>query len=687
MVNFTSLSYEVFQDNQTSAKLDALFYSFDVFDTVITRLTGSPDSVFLLLGKQLLRSRSISCSAEVFARYRISAERATLKNIRERTILSDIYRELQSSLNLAPEQCKAIADAELQLQQSLLRPIPCQAKSIHKLRQDGHNVHYISDMHLPSAFIENILTDCDLWQPGDRLYVSCEHGKSKSNGALFKTVLEHEGILFYRSLFARNFANADVTAAEKADIANNYFLDVNLNRYEDILESYTWATEGFSSVMAGASRLSRLSIPVSNPVEQGMRDVAAGVVAPLIVGYVLWVLRRAHSARITRLYFLSRDGEILLQVARKLCEKLDLQIELRYLHASRLSWNLPMLESLDESWLWSQFKGYSFTISPFLERIGLTYDDVAMAIASAGLGIDDLDRKLNADEVRRFKAGLEECDAIAILKPQLAQQRELLLNYLRQEGLLDLEPKALVDVGWSSSLHTALCRLLRDCHGVEEPAAFYFGLSNLAPMHGNLEAYLFDKRMSLGYNELPYWGAIEIFCTGSHGTVLRFEKKGDRVAPVLEREYNSTGFVNMLSILRRTVNNFIENLLLDETAIDFQADIRYCSAKVFEMFWFQPTDDEAKVWSMFPWETHFARGGSHREYWAMAYKLKHLLPVMKTGEFPKHHRSSWIYGSLVLTPRYIRTILCTAKSSRNVLVKTMKKTKTIILDLPRTKKI
>ena len=48
--------------------------SFDVFDTVLTRIVGLPVSVFVVLGKKLTDKSMLSVSPVEFARQRVEAE-------------------------------------------------------------------------------------------------------------------------------------------------------------------------------------------------------------------------------------------------------------------------------------------------------------------------------------------------------------------------------------------------------------------------------------------------------------------------------------------------------------------------------------------------------------------------------------------------------------------------------------
>ena len=71
-------------------------------------------------------------------------------------------------------------------------------------------------------------------------------------------------------------------------------------------------------------------------------------VAPVLYGYVCWVLKEAEKRGICTLYFLSRDGYILRKIAQQICEKKKMRIECRYLYCSRASLRMPAYHLIGE---------------------------------------------------------------------------------------------------------------------------------------------------------------------------------------------------------------------------------------------------------------------------------------------------------------------------------------------------
>ena len=64
---------------------------------------------------------------------------------------------------------------------------------------------------------------------------------------------------------------------------------------------------------------------------------AYAVFGPVLCGFVIWVLKEAQRRGIRTLYFLSRDGWMMAEAAKRLCGALGVRMEIRYLYCSRLS--------------------------------------------------------------------------------------------------------------------------------------------------------------------------------------------------------------------------------------------------------------------------------------------------------------------------------------------------------------
>src|SRR5262249_53139823 len=157
----------------------------------------------------------------------------------------------------------------------------------------------------------------------------------------------------------------------KLGLKAKHFGKSSLNRYEQILEKFSEATAARSSSLAGASRLVRLEHEADETYNVAQRTVSSAVAGTALFSYVVWVLQSAQKRKLDRIYFLARDGQILLKLAKMAAPTIGYQGELRYLYASRQSWRLPaaaIKPQMDLDWALDD----TDFLSPcsFLERVG-----------------------------------------------------------------------------------------------------------------------------------------------------------------------------------------------------------------------------------------------------------------------------------------------------------------------------
>ncbi|MGE5261945.1 MAG: HAD family hydrolase [Acidobacteriota bacterium] len=635
--------------------------SFDVFDTVLTRAVGSPEAVFLVLGRRLAQQSLIACSPEVFARARIQAEARAHKSAGDRCNLEMIYAELCLGLGLSADRQHDLMTQECAVEAAVLRVVPGAVDSVNRARDLGRRVIFVSDMYLSADFIRELLKYHGLWRDGDRCYVSCEVGKSKRSGALFAEILHQEGITGDAAIHHGNDVQGDIRSAQSAGLAVSPFLQANPNRYEQLLEAQAWVTEGKSSVMAGASRLARLTVPLASPRDAALCEVAAGVAAPTLTGFALWLLQRAQALGLARLYFISRDGQVLLDVARRLIRSMGLSIQACYLYGSRQAWNLAATVDGSEeelAWIWDSTDFLSVT--SLLNRIGIEPEQLHQPLESAGLFRSEWDRALRPAERLALEKIVATDGVRGMVLEQARSKREVLLKYLKQGGLFDGTPWGLVDLGWYGSMQNALAAILAD-RGIQPPVGFYFALYKgdiVDRCSLEREAYYFDERRGMGYlDAVPSLIALmEMFCVADHGTVVDFVDQGERVAPLLKANVNAPVIEWGLPLVRETIGCFVDNLVTDSQFVDPYGDVRAAITAVLRSFWLYPSRAEATTWGAFPWED----GLGFQTYWnrlAQPYGWSDLFQAFYKMRVAFHHRSSWFEGSLALSPPAIRIAL------------------------------
>ncbi|NEU75590.1 hypothetical protein PI95_024285 [Hassallia byssoidea VB512170] len=643
--------------------------SFDVFDTVLTRAFGSPQSGAILLGKKVHDLSLSQYTPEAFARARIDAEVRAFRNaggIDSKVNLHQIYAELANALGLNEKQRDELMNLELELEAKLIRPVPLAKELVQAARDRHQRIIFLSDMYIGTEFIQKQLTHHGLYLDGDRCYVSCDYAKSKASGELFREMVHCEGVTPNLVSHCGDNLWSDVRSAKRIGLKVTPFLNAKLNRYEEILDSYSWTTEGLSSAMAGASRLARLTVSASSSKQEAQRDVTAGVIAPLLVGFILWVLGRAQKLGLKRLYFVSRDGQLLLEIARRLVKKLNFNCELCYLYGSRYAWLLASITNVDEEQLSEIFRSSGnvdsvVSVKTVLSRLYINPEAIKLELISIGITEKDWLRALSADESQRLEQLLiKEKNIHNFILQQAEQKRLLMMKYLKQEGMLDSTKFGFVDVGAGGSSHYFLSSVLSACQEKLPISLYpYLGEGVLENQFIRPETYFFDMEANLGFCEdyRLLLAIMEMVCVANHGSVIGYKEVGERVEAVLKNADNEPVINWGYPIVRETICCFTENLLLDSSLVNPWVDVRAATIEALKTFGSNPSFAEAKAWGNFPMEV----GLEHESFvpcLARSYTWKDLIQPFLPGNKAIWRQIYWWHeGALALTPPLLRTAL------------------------------
>ncbi|GAP95137.1 HAD family hydrolase [Leptolyngbya sp. NIES-2104] len=582
----------------------SLVYSFDIFDTVLTRKVGDPQTVFQRCGDRAIDRGLLQVSSSVFQAARVAAESRARTIYNAEVTLTEIYSELRNSLNLSGDQTQQLLKLELEIEAELIISVPRAKEWIEQTRQIASTIVFTSDMYLPKAFLVEQLKRYRLWQEHDRLYVSGEVRKSKSTGELFQVVLSDLKLHPEQLIHTGNNYHADVQAAKAMKVATVFKPDANLNRFEQILQDQSASTDGESPLWAGASRCARLAHPASSNHSQTVREVAAGIAAPAIVAYVAWILQSAQQEGLERLYFLARDGEILLKVARLLAPQINPTIELRYLYASRQALRLPAMTEINETVLdWIFEPSTILTIEAIWLRVGLQPEDFEPVLTSWGFGRSTWQRNLSVAEREQMRSHFSSCQEIITAISKSAQrERAILHDYLTQEGVLSTQRCGMVDLGWRGSLQAALEKVLQPITS-HFPTWYYFGFLKTTPLQGKSYGFFFDHLNQSGFYSITHCAIpmMEIFCAGTHGTTLSYQRMIDQsISPRLKEHTNTIVNDWGLPVLQEAVLDFTRALIESNVELSNPKLYREAIAASFTAFWYHPSKAEMTVLGSFP---------------------------------------------------------------------------------------
>jgi FMN phosphatase YigB (HAD superfamily) len=641
---------------------DVEILSCDVFDTLLTRMVGTPQSLFLLLGRRLAARGLSPIGAEAFALLRRDAARRARQNSSSVYTLEDIYREIQFSLGLTTAEREAIQVEELALEAELLRPVPGARERLVRARQAGRRIVFLSDMYIDSEWIQTLLRRDGMAEPGERCYVSCETGVGKANGRAFRILAQREGVLADRILHWGNDLYSDVAGARLAGVRPEYFAEANLSRYEELLEMHVPVTEGLAAAMAGASRMARLEVRAVRPHYAALRDVAAGVGAPALVSYVLWLLLQARQAGTRRLYFMARDGHILMQIAGRLVERLGMQCELRYLYGGRRAWYLPSAtDTTPADLFWAiDYAAPVNSVETFLRRLQVEPAEVQGALVSMGLPPLTWQLPRSPAEYELLWSIARHPEVHDLIMQRAAAEREGVLAYLEAEGLLDGgQDWAVVDVGWSGRVVGALSRMLAS-RGGSLPGAYFFARlpsDTERPVDESvpIRAYFSDHADMRGYRSHVNELFLELFCGAAHGVTLSYRTSADGVRPVLDGDSNPALDAWGLSIVHETMLSFTDHLWLDPETLNLSADMRPAVAEVLQAFIRAPSEAEARAWGAYPFE--YGRAGVVSAVIATPLQMTEVPAALLRGHVQSRAGTEWVEARLAMAPWLVRRSL------------------------------
>ena len=251
--------------------------------------------------------------------------------------------------------------------------------------------------------------------------------------------------------------------------------------------------------------------------------------APVVTEFTEWVLEEAVRAGRSRLYFLARDAYPVYLAAKRICAARHLQIDCRYLKVSRCALRMAEYSLMGEDCVDRLcVGGIRVTLRSILARTGL--GDKAEAF-SGMLGMaGEEDRVLSYAEVMALKPRLRACAPFQEEVRQLSESAfPSVIGYLRQEGLLEDVPYALVDSGWIGTMQETLERLLSTCKPGIKLQGYYFGLYELPPAADEAcyHSFYFSPRSGLRRKVHFSNCLFETLCSAPHGMTVAYQADGD----------------------------------------------------------------------------------------------------------------------------------------------------------------
>lgn len=439
--------------------------SFDLFDTLAERPFMDPHILFYALEQNV---RRIVCNPNFrFLHWRLKAEENARKEVGwQETDFDSIYRHFQNITGLSDELCQSVMAAEFGTETKMLTRRDPYYRSLVWAKRLGKPVSIITDIYYDEARIRSLLDQTDI-RFFDALYVSAEIGIRKHDGSVFPTYLadlyQNYGVTAKMGSIVHigDNGHADGVMAQQAGIetviiprAIDRFMGSSLGH---IFEANKHKRHAISDFLAGliANRFDgdAAAVPNGSLFDGSWFRCGYAAAGPMLVAYVQWVIRRVRAAKLTKVFFVARDGWILKEIYDRIREA-GIYPDLPpsgYIYLSRRSTAVAAMEGPEDIADLLHLPFGTRKLGDLLEhRFGLPREHLPLTTMKK-FGFKPGTLVNDNDEFPRLCAFFEAIETE--LLDNAKDEREALLRYLDlEEALQHADKGALVDIGYSGSI-------------------------------------------------------------------------------------------------------------------------------------------------------------------------------------------------------------------------------------------
>ena len=536
--------------------------SFDIFDTLITRLVYLPDDVFQLMSRKI---KVIYGKDVDFLKIRKQAEALAWEEKGDFCNIHHIYDRMSEVSTFSHDEIEQIKQLEISLEYELCIPRKDTLELFNRLKKAGKKIILISDMYLTAPIITRMLEKCG-YHGYDDLWISCEKGKRKDRDTIWDDFLLEYGN--QKTIHIGDNPHSDCQII--GDRGRDYLLllsSADQFRFSNQYEKY----EGFinttieNSIMMGYFVNQYLyNSPFALTADgfskiKTVGDVANGIFAPVLLKYVDFM---HNTSRLdTNLLFLSREGYFLEKLYEYYCKAFKKkELKHTYFLTSRRATSVAQIQCFTDIKDLFQTK-YTGKISTLLsERFGL--DNVRID--------SDIEVSLPKDKVKVMSLLLRYTSEL--LKEAHEEKKEY-LKYIEQTlgENVEWENVTLVDVGYSGTIQYYLMKIL----GVKLDGCYMACGYEMKPetLDGTYRSpYTFWRDKSFIDAQL----FLEAVTAAPHGQVVKFKENNGKIEAILKTEKKLYG--EKAAQFQTEIFNYICSIanLLGDISPTFDAKLAEC---------------------------------------------------------------------------------------------------------------
>lgn len=515
--------------------------SFDIFDTLISRIVYKPDDIFMIIGEKI--------GDKEFINKRKNAEQQAIIELKKDVNLDDIYNYYHQLYKVNTDSIKEL---EIDLEISFCVPRKDMLDVFNSLLRKKKTVILTSDMYLKKDTIIKMLEKCG-YDRYDKLYLSNDLNKRKDTKEIWPYLRQiyknkrmvHIGDNLVSDVINPKEYNIDTI---KIESPRELFSQTEISKYVD-----KYLDDNSNSILLGLLiNKTIFNSPFSSNQINTLEDFGYAFYGPILNEYLKYI---STNTKDTTLLFLAREGYYLQKLYEYYCNKNDLKIEDNiYFLASRKAITTANISNENDisNMLNNNFNG---NIKDYFKQLlDIDYKEENFHI----LLPDDKEKVLPI--ILKYKD---------VIIKKYNQEKKNYLAYIKNTiGDINKKKISIIDLGYSGTIQYELSKLNnKDFDG------YYLTNSDKVKRYSkdsNLN-FLFDINNNKDYEHIYHYSLIlEFFLSAPFGQLIRFDND---INPVYNNETIDKDKQKSIDTIYKEIINYIDDVELVKNKYDYNPSI------------------------------------------------------------------------------------------------------------------
>lgn len=269
--------------------------SFDLFDTITFRPYKTPSDVFLDISQKIKDLE--------FYKARINAEKKAIQQKGKNINIDNIYACI-------PEKFKKVQKIEEETEIRIANKNISVVEAIKELKNGNKKIIITTDMYLKEKTINAIVNKLGIADYIDKIYISCEIKKSKSEGNIYNYILKDLNITKDDIIHFGDNKKSDYEIPISIGICAHKIEKINDIIYKDFLDLLDNSLESSKYYS-----LCKYSLYSNCNYWENIGYILGG---PIALSFLNYIQKIQEKEQFDALWFIARDGYILKEIYEKI---------------------------------------------------------------------------------------------------------------------------------------------------------------------------------------------------------------------------------------------------------------------------------------------------------------------------------------------------------------------------------